>query len=571
MEPDADLGYRYIPCAPSPNPSPSLVFPFYRTLPAPPPTPPVHISWLDRSQFLRLSPAALTASTDRGYRSARANVAVRSGSWYFEVLIERGSGPLGANGGTGGDTGNAHIRVGWGRREANLDAPVGMDGYSYAIRDVGGEKVHLSRPKDYGRSFGTGDVVGCLINLPPRHDDLATIKRKRVPLRYKGQLYFEMEDYTIQKEMEALVDREGKAAAAAKAAAEAAKDAGAVEVKGKKGATTKNARKSKSAREPAGPTTRFLPTLDGSSIEFFLNGSSLETAFSDLYDFTPLPPLVSHTPNGKKHDPSKEVTRDDGTLGYYPMVSCFGKGKVRVNFGPPWLQPPPDLDARPMSERWEDLREEERLLDERDEEDSTERLIKEMKEDEVRRKAVEERLARLGEGSNGGTPRKKGKGRSAANSRKGMLEETPTPSLAPSPTPEAFSTPAPDGKPILGQGDAIDDGARVKMEVEGTGTPGISREVSVSSLAEVTDKEGVKSELEEVKDARIVGRKQIEAQDESMDTEGERVEVEVEEMAEMAEMEKEGEKDVEAEKTTEHDSRKAMSDQANGEDGEEDV
>jgi COMPASS component BRE2 len=325
-----------MPCAPSPNPSPSAIFPFYRTIPAAPPTPSVHISWLDRSSFLKISSNAMTLASDRGFRSARANVAIRQGSWYYEVKILRGDGLSGAGSGLGeGIRGNAHVRVGWGRREANIDGPVGMDGYGYGIRDVNGEKIHLSRPKPYGREFKTGDIVGCRIHIPQRGEyhgepsDPRVLKRRRVPIRYKGQLYFEMDEYTPQKEMEALIDREGKAAAAAKAQAEAAKVEGdkLVEKIGKsgKGATTKNAKKSKNKdQQPTGPVVRDLPILPGSKVEFYLNGDPLGTAFEDIYDFLPLPPVPSTMQSKKSghhgHESAKEVLHDDGTLGYYPMV-----------------------------------------------------------------------------------------------------------------------------------------------------------------------------------------------------------------------------------------------------------
>ncbi|ORY32624.1 hypothetical protein BCR39DRAFT_492689 [Naematelia encephala] len=377
-------GYRYAPCAPSPNPSPNPLIPFYRTLPGPPPSPAVHISWLDRSSFLRVSNDALTVSADRGFRSGRANVSVREGSWYYEVTILRGNAAAGGGSGSGGDSGNAHVRVGWARRETNLDAPVGMDGYGYGIRDVNGEKVHLSRPKPYGgRPFGTGDVIGCLITLPPRPkpqggsaDDPATIKRKRVPLRYKGQLYFEMDEYTIAKEMEALVDRDGKLANAAKAAK--------VEEEAKK-VSTKQTKKSKKT-EPAAARFRPLTALSGSKVEFSINGESMGTAFKDLYDFVPLPPVHTVSTGSKKDREHRvEAAHDDGTLGYFPMVSCFGKGKVKANFGPNLSYLP--AGARPMIERWEEWRKEEEELDERDEAATAEVLRKQLSIDEARQKA----------------------------------------------------------------------------------------------------------------------------------------------------------------------------------------
>ena len=367
-----------------------------------------------------------------------------------------------------------------------------MDGYSYGFRDVGGEKVHLSRAKAYGRTFGTGDVVGCLITLPDCQD-IASAQRKRVPLRYKGQMYFEMEEYLVQKEMEALVDREGKAALAARAEAEGAKDVLLGDVKGKKGVTTKNAKKSKANREPAGPITRSLPTLDGSSIEFFLNGSSLGTAFTDLYDFALLPALSTHlAPSGRKHDTAKEVMRDDGTLGYFPMISCFGKGKVRANFAVPWLAPPQNLpvNARPMEARWVEWREAERVLDERDELEATVRITKEMRDDEVRRKVAEKRMAAVRDGSGSGTPKKKAKVGPAAKKRKTMVDGTlspsvgPTPRPTPTPVPEGKNTPTAEDVIMRDPDSAVGTSEHFKIDIENVGSSTMSRGPSGSSRAD---------------------------------------------------------------------------------------
>ncbi|OCF31049.1 hypothetical protein I316_07320 [Kwoniella heveanensis BCC8398] len=428
----------------------------------------IHISWLDRSSFLRVSPSALTISNDRGFRSARANVAVRQGSWYFEVRIENGHGSSGGGRGHlgGGDSGNAHVRIGWGRREASIDAPVGADGYSYAIRDVGGEKVTLSRPKAYAnREFTTGDVIGCLINLPPRRDpvdepknDPKYIKRQRRHFNYKGQSYFESSEYMPSKEMDAMVDREGKLAAAAAAAAamEGRNENGHVNGDmsngngnggggggtGKKGATTKNTKKGKKEHNNSAksipdhiPVARIPPKLEGSSIIFYLNGESLGEAFTDLYDFTPLLPVRSNVgqergggkkAHGSHHGDSgadqagesdANVVHDDGTLGYYPMISCFGNGKAKFNPGPDFEYAPAGyrpttqgndgsmkIEAddettteernengshrshiRAMVERWEEFRAEELRYDERDEKEDSEKLRK-ILEDEERQK-----------------------------------------------------------------------------------------------------------------------------------------------------------------------------------------
>jgi Set1/Ash2 histone methyltransferase complex subunit ASH2 len=63
-------------------------------------------------------------------------------------------------------------------RTGELQAPVGYDKWSYAIRDIGGSLVHKSHRQDAWWSgydsieFGPGDVVGCALCLdPPPGDD----------------------------------------------------------------------------------------------------------------------------------------------------------------------------------------------------------------------------------------------------------------------------------------------------------------------------------------------------------------------------------------------------------------
>ena len=66
----------------------------------------------------------------------------------------------------------AHVRLGWSMRSGDLQAPVGYDRFSYAVRDIGGSKIHASRRDDNwgGEEFGPGDVVGCSISLVPGGD-----------------------------------------------------------------------------------------------------------------------------------------------------------------------------------------------------------------------------------------------------------------------------------------------------------------------------------------------------------------------------------------------------------------
>lgn len=359
-----------------------------------------------------------------------------------------GFGEAGATSGKKRRTGSgdgAHVRIGWGRREASLNGPVGLDGYSYGIRDGTGEKVTLSRPRPYGKPFGTGDVVGCLIHIPPlpqskldekrqrqRVDprEPSRIQRKRIPIRYKGQLYFESVEYTVAKEMDALVARDGKSNATALGIAngdprpqmDQGRDRAADKEKMPKPEPEKtgkgnNKRSSKksgvdkkssttpvtaaAATTPANPEARYLPSLQGSTISFFLNGQPMsdQPAFRDLFDFVPLRQSEQAQQGSKKVLGSEAFMKerenhfDDGSLGYYPMVSCYGGGKVQLNPGPEWLKPVDLMDwklgstvgqdgfelpivPRPMYERWDEWCSEETVNDEIDEARSTEELKK---------------------------------------------------------------------------------------------------------------------------------------------------------------------------------------------------
>lgn len=135
----------------------------------------------------------------RGYRMARATHGITQGHYYFEVLIlnppkiSEIAGALPSNVRLGPklqqqlqealqaeQQGNPvdpagfgpHIRLGFSNRTGDLHAPVGYDKWSFAIRDIGGSRIHCSKRDDAwgGESFGPGDVIGCAISIVPRKE-----------------------------------------------------------------------------------------------------------------------------------------------------------------------------------------------------------------------------------------------------------------------------------------------------------------------------------------------------------------------------------------------------------------
>ena len=161
----------------------------------------VHLSKTDSAPQLKIvDDRRLTVKGGmRGYRMARATHGISAGNYYYEVLIldpppvseivaslppnarmgktlqaqvqqalleeQQGLPKTSSFGG--------HVRLGWSMRTGDLQAPVGYDKWSFAIRDIGGSKIHCSRREDNwgGEDFGPGDVVGCAICLhDPKKD-----------------------------------------------------------------------------------------------------------------------------------------------------------------------------------------------------------------------------------------------------------------------------------------------------------------------------------------------------------------------------------------------------------------
>ncbi|ETV80517.1 hypothetical protein, variant 1 [Aphanomyces astaci] len=109
------------------------------------------VRWLDKGPLLLFGDDGVTVSGTKGFCMARTNACVTRGTYYFELKL------LGA-------IEAYHVRVGWGTKKADINAPVGFDEHSYGYRDIGGETMHKSkRSGPYGDSFGVGDTVGAMI------------------------------------------------------------------------------------------------------------------------------------------------------------------------------------------------------------------------------------------------------------------------------------------------------------------------------------------------------------------------------------------------------------------------
>lgn len=335
------VGYRYIPAGINP---PGHATPC-RTIESNPTS--FRVSWEDRSPFLKVTKDGLGVAGSKGFRSARCNAPFREGKWYMEVKILHGGGEH-----TGDESRRegSHVRLGFGRREAPLNGPVGLDGYSYGYRDKTGEKVTLSRPRPYGKPFGTGDVIGMYISLPPRRQpynkdphDPAHLKRERIPIDLKGQEVFEILEYPQSKDMIALMDYSGKTTSSASVPSSNNKKANG-KLPERNGPTI-------SGVKPPAPSHRPLPSLSDSRIAFFVNGEPQGIAFQDLYDYLPQRQTDTQKSNSRKRTREgvkehRENPFDDGTLGYYPFISLFNEATVRLNPGPDFDFPPPlDIDA----------------------------------------------------------------------------------------------------------------------------------------------------------------------------------------------------------------------------------
>lgn len=316
------------------------------------------------------------ATNEKGWRTGRANICAREGSFYYEVKILRGVRPEGSPVPNDLSASQAlpHIRMGWARREAPLDSPVGFDPYSYGLTDIRLDPMHKSRgskflddgsernafskskakakskhKKDTNPGFSAedhareGDVIGLEIQLPS-----IALHRKIVEGNYNpavdtdsGLMHptvvstptnaLEPEDtapnivrdqfpvpYRNQMYFESYDYRPSKA----------------MEAYGDRGP---HSRETPSTNHPD-PTARCLPH---SHIKVYKNGHRIGTAFRNLMAFLPPASAVNTSEKNARQG------FDDGMAGYFPAISAFAGGVAQVNFGPEFWFPPAELAGGP--------------------------------------------------------------------------------------------------------------------------------------------------------------------------------------------------------------------------------
>ncbi|KAG9397206.1 Set1/Ash2 histone methyltransferase complex subunit ASH2 [Carpediemonas membranifera] len=220
----------------------------------------VVISNVNRSRFTGLSDDQLTYSAPQGYRIATSTHGAQEGTWYFEASCLKGAHESPA------------FRIGWARHDLPpdvMDANVGYDVHSWGIRSVDGSTIHDGHREAYGKPFGPGDVLGCLIHLPPCD----------VELEPEVEQVFAPNLFQLNREPRK---------------------------KGSKGSSKRGKQKEASRVQHRSKETEQAAAgvvCTGSYMQFFLNGEDLGKTFTDL-------------PGAR----------------YYPAISAYNYGKITAAF-----------------------------------------------------------------------------------------------------------------------------------------------------------------------------------------------------------------------------------------------
>ncbi|OQE81029.1 hypothetical protein PENNAL_c0042G06119 [Penicillium nalgiovense] len=316
-------------------------------------------SFEDSPAAISFSESATAVTTSDAWHTARANVCAREGTYYYEARVISGivNDPQAPQNGRSTTSPRGHVRIGFARREADLDVNVGVDCYGYGIRDVNGEVVNRMRCEFFfpkGEAINEGDVIGMLVTLPPLSlhkkivegtydpadnsppQPVATnIIRDRIPFHYKSDFCWQQSNVFSTKHLRDY-------------------------------AFNLKETPTFGPPSPFNSEDATLRTLPGSSITIFKNGVQMGTPFKELYAF--LPP-ASRLANGTNNlGIGERENADDGLIGYYPAVSCYGGGAVECRFeGPWWVGPPEKTEngepVRAMGERFNDQIAEDVLAD----------------------------------------------------------------------------------------------------------------------------------------------------------------------------------------------------------------
>lgn len=289
---------------------------------------------LERSSIVTLSRDRRSVTGSKGYKLVRATAGVDAGTWFCEFTLD-----LKADG---------HVRLGFANDAADTSAPVGFDQHSYAVRDVGGTRVHQSIRSTYaGASLRTGDVIGCLITFTTpedvlRHadarDDGASAGPADAMRQAAAVVYASSAGATREGMAAVLLDRscgpqrpewalEGAAAARAVSPAMSPQPTPTA-TSYTSGVVASSPFASAAVPTEVGPSNTKKTVNQrfwGSSIRFYVNGKDLGVAFIHL-------------------------TKEER---YFPAASCYNGASVKLNAGPTFTFPPVlpyDAVIRPFSE-----------------------------------------------------------------------------------------------------------------------------------------------------------------------------------------------------------------------------
>ena len=326
---DADIhstnqirGYKFGLCIADPDFPHSRYFRYTESKPYGP-----CFSYQDSSKSVLFDAEGTSVANLKGFCGARANVGMQEGSHYWEIRVIRGIRPEDAD-----LIPAPHVRIGIGRREASLENPVGMDTYSYGLRDITCQKYHIARPTDFDPEkidISQGDVIGFVLTLPslelhrkvvagtynkavdvtdnlePKTAAGPDIIRDRIKISFKGYAICEQPDYCPLRDIEP------------------------------HGRNVQDP-----YPVPPNPNHERIAfrTLPFSSLKVYKNGEYIGEAFTDLLAFLPPASKLLSSATGLGRDGF-----DDGCLGYFPMVSVFYGSAVELNCGPYFKYPVPGL------------------------------------------------------------------------------------------------------------------------------------------------------------------------------------------------------------------------------------